>query len=842
MSRGGARGITHGWRASLIAALVTLTSESAAAQTAASCAGSALDANSAPRWTAPLDRTVSLHARDISLREALDRVAVAARIRLSYVAEFLPLDKSVCAAYRDTPAGSALSALLRGTGVERVVIGTEQVVLAPTRKIGRPDSSGSTSRAPAMLDRVVVTGSATEASARGLPIALEVLGGRRIGEHATTSISESLNGAVPGLWVWEQSPTSLVTRYGSVRGASSFGLTYPKVYVDGIQVANPLLLTQLTPESVERVEIIRGPQGAALYGADAISGVVNIVTRHDGTDSGSPEVTLRSGLGLSGSSFVGRPALMQDHAFVARTGTDLQAADLSVTVGTLGAVTPGSYSREINAIGGLRFVWPSLSVSGTARFLRHAASEGTSPLLQQALPPRSDSMPRGLSLDGPALQSVTQYTVGGRATFTPDERWTHSVLVGVDGYRLSDVTLDGTPIPSAVDSALRAARGGADRVSVRASSVYQMPRSAAVATTLTFAAEHSILRDESTVDVPQAPGNTGRGFVSGVADVAFLSNSGIVAQVNSAIYDRLYLTGGLRVERNDGFSNAMRVATLPMLGASFVHDEGAVTVKFRAAFGKGIRPARTPTRNIAWYGVGHSRISADLAPEEQTGIEEGVDLFLGRAVALHLTRFDQLASGLIQQVPVTTDYPDNGGGMQPQLSYALQNVGEITNRGWEAEGAVSTGALSLGATLSLVDSRVRRLANGYTGDLTPGARVLDVPATTIGANATWRVPGWSATLGLSRASDWVGYDRIALADAFSRANGSLQGFVGPQLRGYWHSYDGATHLRASGSREVRPGVFFTVIGDNLLDAQRGEPDNLTIVPGRTVTAGVRLSF
>ena len=29
---------------------------------------------------------------------------------------------------------------------------------------------------------------------------------------------------------------------------------------------------------MSRIEVIRGPQGAALYGADAISGVMNIVT------------------------------------------------------------------------------------------------------------------------------------------------------------------------------------------------------------------------------------------------------------------------------------------------------------------------------------------------------------------------------------------------------------------------------------------------------------------------------------------------------------------------------------------------------------------------------------
>src|SRR5439155_16239123 len=104
-------------------------------------------------------------------------------------------------------------------------------------------------------------------------------------------------------------PSNLIARYGSIRGASSFSVSYPKVYVDGIEVANPLLMTQFRPEAIDRVEVIRGPQGAALYGADAISGVINIVTRHDGLATDGEQFSLRSGVGLSGSNFATRDVL-----------------------------------------------------------------------------------------------------------------------------------------------------------------------------------------------------------------------------------------------------------------------------------------------------------------------------------------------------------------------------------------------------------------------------------------------------------------------------------------------------------------------------------------------------
>src|SRR4030095_17127898 len=87
---------------------------------------------------------------------------------------------------------------------------------------------------------------------------------------------------------------------GSIRGASSFGLSSPKLYIDGIEVANPLIVQHFDPSTSERVEVIRGPQGSALYGADANSGVVNIITRHDGAAPDGQRLQLASTAGMAG--------------------------------------------------------------------------------------------------------------------------------------------------------------------------------------------------------------------------------------------------------------------------------------------------------------------------------------------------------------------------------------------------------------------------------------------------------------------------------------------------------------------------------------------------------------
>jgi hypothetical protein len=157
-------------RSTVFLAALALAASNVGAQ---ACASSSDLLASLPTWSAPLDRRISLHARDISLRDALDLVSTTARIRLSYASEAVPLESRVCASFDSIPVGEALGLLLRGAPVLPVSAGGEHVVLVPAVT---PGGNGR-ERIPRILDRVVVTGGAVEAPPRNLTAAMNVVSG-----------------------------------------------------------------------------------------------------------------------------------------------------------------------------------------------------------------------------------------------------------------------------------------------------------------------------------------------------------------------------------------------------------------------------------------------------------------------------------------------------------------------------------------------------------------------------------------------------------------------------------------------------------------------------------------
>ena len=159
---------------------------------------------------------------------------------------------------------------------------------------------------PQQADPVVVTATKTETPASQLGAAVTVVTGEDIDTRRYPTVDEALR-MVPGIDIRRSGSFGKTTSI-SIRGANP---NQVQVLVDGVRVKSSTTgqaeLSDLSPDLIDRIEVIRGPQ-STLYGADAIGGVVNIITRRGQgppTARVTQEVgnydTLRSGAGVSGS-------------------------------------------------------------------------------------------------------------------------------------------------------------------------------------------------------------------------------------------------------------------------------------------------------------------------------------------------------------------------------------------------------------------------------------------------------------------------------------------------------------------------------------------------------------
>ncbi|MDA2935081.1 TonB-dependent receptor plug domain-containing protein, partial [Acidobacteria bacterium AH-259-D05] len=129
-------------------------------------------------------------------------------------------------------------------------------------------------------------------TARRTPTAL-----REIGQSITVITAEDIEaqGARDVLQILETIPGFNVVRTGSFGGVTSVFVRggesdFNLVLIDGVQVNQPggaFDLADLTTTNIERIEIVRGPS-SVLYGADAVTSAINIITRKgEGKPSGN---------------------------------------------------------------------------------------------------------------------------------------------------------------------------------------------------------------------------------------------------------------------------------------------------------------------------------------------------------------------------------------------------------------------------------------------------------------------------------------------------------------------------------------------------------------------------
>jgi vitamin B12 transporter len=129
------------------------------------------------------------------------------------------------------------------------------------------------------LDDIVVTAYRGPTDIAKSGSAITVIPGDKINNASPGSLVDVLR-EVPGLTVTQSGGPGGTTEV-SIRGAEA---GHTLVLIDGVRVNDPASARNIfdfavfSPTDIERIEILRGPQ-SALYGSDAMGGVINIITR-----------------------------------------------------------------------------------------------------------------------------------------------------------------------------------------------------------------------------------------------------------------------------------------------------------------------------------------------------------------------------------------------------------------------------------------------------------------------------------------------------------------------------------------------------------------------------------
>jgi len=229
------------------------------------------------------------------------------------------------------------------------------------------------------LDEVVVTGTPGGSRRRALGNAvasLDIETERQL--SAAPGIEGLLGNNVPGVQLTAPAGGAGGGAKFRIRGSSSLALSGdPLIYINGVRMDPPeafseryssiSTLQDINPADIERVEVIKGPAAATLYGTEAANGVIQIFTRKG--VQGAPSFTASAELG---TNFLQDPAGTFGEAWYRDPETGEVKSVNSYLADEDPDFMPNAFGRPVFRYGPIQQY--SVSVRGGSELIRYAAS------------------------------------------------------------------------------------------------------------------------------------------------------------------------------------------------------------------------------------------------------------------------------------------------------------------------------------------------------------------------------------------------------------------------------------------------------------------------------------
>jgi len=522
------------------------------------------------------------------------------------------------------------------------------------------------------LRTVVVSASKVPRPASTLTQPVTVLLGEDLRARGVTRVSDALR-EIPGAMLVQNGSFGAVTSL-FLRGGES---RYTKVLIDGVPVNSSggfFDFSHLTTDNIDRIEIVRGP-ASVLYGADAVSGIVQIFTRR-GPDEPRASLGARAGRDRSfdvDADVAGGIPPGQFSLAAARHSTDgILPFNNQYKNGTLSSALTLGHDTEGNV---------NLSARYTAAEFHYPTDFAGQPV------------------DTNSYRTQHRLTVGLDAGKTLAEFAQARFLAGTN--EVSDLTEDiATPFGASAP-AHSASRSRGFRRNAEGRLSFFLPTNATATVGASYEREHE-------------RSSNGSGPVGGVTTEtdsfdASRSNMAYYSELLGNPVDRFSYTVSGRVDDNSDYH---RFATY-RIGAnagilSAVRLRASLSTAFNAPAFNELRPTL--------YTVG----SPELRPEKSQSAEVGlITASWAEPIRFSAMYFTQRFSDLIQYV--------NGGPPSYKGSYA--NLTRASSDGYEAELALSPGRHWRGsASYTIVNPRVTEIQPGYQGSDSVGDALIRRPS------------------------------------------------------------------------------------------------------------------
>ena len=462
-----------------------------------------------------------------------------------------------------------------------------------------------------ILPDTVVTATFVPTKVEAVGSAVTVVTDEQIGKSQKRIVSEILR-EVPGLAVNRSGTVGSFTTI-RIRGAEG---NHTLVLIDGIEVNDPsggseFDFGSLRAADIERIEVLRGPQ-SALYGSDAIGGVVNIITKQ-GSGPATAHFDLEGGSFRAGQVSAGLRGGGGDFHY--SFGASAYTTDgISVAPKSEGnRETDGNDNGTVNIKFG--FVpFDNLEFDFTGRYVNDTTEGDTQPAVAGIIRTvDSDSETRKIQRSGSARLKYSLYDGG----------WEHIIQVSENEEVADDTTNDATTFE---------ADGEKIRFHYQTNILFDTPSVADGEHGLTFLAEHE--KDSQFTLSAFSSSDTS------------ITNLGYVGEYRAGLWDKLFLTVAGRYDDNDTFKNA---TTYRLTAAYLLHD---LEARLHGSFGTGVK---NPTLFELFGSTENFTGNPNLSPESSKGWDAGIErrLFSDRLI-LDATYFNNRITDLIDGSGITS--------------------------------------------------------------------------------------------------------------------------------------------------------------------------------------------